>query len=146
MAEGDGAKESATESAPSHFIRNIVSRGYKERQESGPGAHAVSAGAERLSAHRPCQVDLPQFRSWPPNSPASAICASTIPIQARKRLNTSIRSNKTCVGWGLTWDGEFYASDYFEQLYEFAISIDSKPARRLFAISALSKCANTAAH
>ena len=59
----------------------------------------------------------------PRNSPASAICALTIPIQAKKRLNTSIQSNKTCFGWGLTGIGEFYASDYFEQLYEFAIQL-----------------------
>ena len=51
---------------------------------------------------------------------ASAICGSTIRIRLRKRRNSSAPSQEDLRWLGLDWgDHLYYASDYFEQLYEF---------------------------
>ena len=57
------------------------------------------------------------------SSAASATCASTTPIPRRKRRSTSIRSWRTSAGWASTGSGSVYASDYFEQLYEWAVQL-----------------------
>ena len=36
----------------------------------------------------------------------------------------STRSRRTCAGSGSTWDGMFYASDYFPQLFAWAEPAD----------------------
>ena len=47
------------------FIREIVDEDRAAGKHGGRVAHAVSARAERLPAHRPRQVDLPQLRRRP---------------------------------------------------------------------------------
>ena len=82
---------------------------------------AVSARAQRLSAYRPRQVDLPEFRGRRRSSAAAAICASTTPTRPRKSRNTSTRSRRDVRWLGFDWGKHLYhASDYFEQLYEWA--------------------------
>ncbi len=61
--------------------------------------------------------------AWPTNSADIRTCASTTPIPRKKRRNTSSRSRPTCNWLGFQWDGLFYASDYFDQLYEWAIKL-----------------------
>ena len=62
--------------------------------------------------------------AWRRSLAASAICDSTIPIRARKNVEY-VDSIKEDVRWlGFDWDGEYYASDYFEQLYQLRDSTD----------------------
>ena len=70
------------------------------RQKSRTGAHSISAGAERLSSHRPRKIDLPQFWIGGRVRRPSAIFVLTIPTRARKTSSTSIRSKKTFAGSG----------------------------------------------
>ena len=42
----------------------------------------------------------------------------------RKKRSTSSRSKKTSAGWGSTGRPALYASDYFEQIYDWAIAAD----------------------
>ena len=69
-------------------------------KHGGRVAHAVSPGAERLSAHRPRQVDLPELRRRRRVRRARATCGSTTPTRRRKTSSTSSRSRRTCGGWG----------------------------------------------
>ena len=85
--------------------------------------HAVSARAERLPAHRPRQVDLPELRRRRASSAAPATCASTTPTRPRKTSSTSTRSRKTSAGWASTGGEPLYASDYFEKLYDYAVHL-----------------------
>ena len=83
--------------------------------------HPLSARAERLSAHRPRQVDLPQLRRRRRVRRAAAISASTTRTRRRKRSSTSRRSSTTSHWLGFDWGEHLYhASDYFEQLYDWA--------------------------
>ena len=53
------------------------------------------------------------------SSAAIAICVSTTPIRSRRTTSTS--SIKQDVEWlGFHWASPVYASDYYEQLYQFA--------------------------
>ena len=65
---------------------------------SGEDPHALPAGAERLSAHRPRQVDLPQLRAR--RSEYGGVCHlrfdDTNP--SRKSRSTSTRSSMRCTG------------------------------------------------
>ena len=102
------------------FIRDIVAADLAAGRHTA-GGDAVSAGAERLSAFRPRQVDLPEFRHRRRSTAAAAICVSTTPIRPRKSRNTSTRSSATCAGSASTGGRTcIYASDYFEQLYDWA--------------------------
>ena len=86
-----------------------------------PRPHPLPARAQRLPAHRPRQVDLPELRHRRASTAGSATCASTTPIPPRKTSSTSTRSWRTSAGWASTGrTALFYASDYFEQLYEWA--------------------------
>ena len=97
--------------------------GPPDRPVRGPGDHALSARAERLPAHRPRQVHLPQLRPRRRSTAASATCASTTPTPPRKSRSTSSRSCDDVRWLGFDWDERlFYASDYFEQLYEWAVA------------------------
>ena len=85
--------------APSlNFIQEIIEEHNRTGRFGGRVAHAVSAGAERLSAHRPRQVDLPELRPGVRDTAASSISASTTPTRPRKSKNTSIPSATTCAG------------------------------------------------
>ena len=61
--------------------------------------------------------------AWPTSSAAKPTCASTTPIPKRKRRSTSTPSRPTCAGWASTGSKLCYASDYFGQLYEWALKL-----------------------
>ena len=112
--------EPVTAEAGRDFIRDIVQADL-DCQQAQPDRDPVSAGAERLPAYRPCQVDRAQFRHRAGVSAAAAICASTTPIRPRKSRNISTPSRPTCAGSATTGASNlFYASDYFERLYDWA--------------------------
>ena len=122
---GAGAKASAdgADPAPSHFIRNIV--------------------AEDLNRAKTVDGCTPVFRRSPTAifisatpSPSASISALPRNLTAHCNLrfddtNPSkedveyVESIKEDVRWlGFDWaDREFYASDYFEQLYQFALQL-----------------------
>ena len=91
-------------SAPSHFIRNIVTEDVQARQESRPGAYSVSSGAEWLS----CTSDTPNrsvsISAWRPNSAASAILRfdDTNPSKEEIEYVDSIKEDVRWLGfdWG----------------------------------------------
>ena len=92
--------------------------------------HPLPARAERLPAHRPRQGDLPQLRHRRRSSAAAATCASTTPTRTRRSRSTSRRSRPTCAGSASTGaSSSIYASDYFEQLYDWAVASDPATAR-----------------
>ncbi len=62
--------------------------------------HAVSARAERLPAHRPRQVDLPELRRRARSSAAPATCASTTRTRRRKTSSTSSDQGRRARGSG----------------------------------------------
>ena len=96
----------------------------EDQQVRRPRAHALSAGAERLPAHRPRQVDLPEFRPGRGIRRQDAICASTTPIPSKEETEY-VDSIIEDVRWlGFDWEDRlFYASDYFDQLYEWAVQL-----------------------
>jgi hypothetical protein len=53
--------DSKPDHATSHFIRHIIDADQASGKHGGR-VHALPARAQRLPAHRPCQVDLPQLR------------------------------------------------------------------------------------
>ena len=59
-----GAAEPATREPGQDFIRDIV-KARPGRREAQDGGDALPAGAQRLPAHRPRQVHLPQLRHRP---------------------------------------------------------------------------------
>ena len=107
-------------SAPQGLHPRDGRRGRRERPLRAADPHPLSARAERLPAHRPRQVHLPQLRDRPRSSAAGATCASTTPIPSTEDIRY-VEAIKHDVQWlGFEWDEERYASDYFEQLYEIA--------------------------
>ncbi len=93
----------------------------RQRQARRPCGHALSARAERLSAHRPRQVDLPQLRR------RARLRRHLQPAvrrhePGRRRTSEYVDSIQEDVRWlGFEWDDRlYYASDYFEKLYECA--------------------------
>ena len=109
---------------PLDFIRTIVAEDLAAGQARRPRRHALSARAERLPAHRPRQVDLPELR--PRRASSAARCNlrfdDTNPTKEDVEYVDSIKDD---VRWlGFDWaDEPFYASDYFEQLYECAVQL-----------------------
>ena len=79
------------------FIREIVAADLAAGRVDD-GRHALSARAQRLPAHRPRQVDLPQLRRRGTSSAATATCASTTPTRSRRSRSTSTPSRPTCAG------------------------------------------------
>jgi glutaminyl-tRNA synthetase len=119
---GSNSKEPALESAPSHFIRNIVSEDLKKGKNQG-----------RVHTRFP-----PEPNGYLHIGHAKSIClnfglAAEFGGKCNLRFDDTnpskeeieyVDSIKEDVLWlGFNWDGEFYASDYFEQLYEFAIQL-----------------------
>ena len=58
-----------------------------------------------------------------PSVAAPATCASTTPIRRRKTSNTSTPSRPTWSGSVSSGTRLYFASDYFEQLYHFAVEL-----------------------
>ena len=111
--------------APSNFIRDIIIEDLKTNKYRRPRAHALSAGAERLPAHRPRQVDLPEFRT------RRGIRRQDQPALRRHQSREGragvrrFHPWRTSAGSGFDWEDRlFYASDYFGQLYEWADPAD----------------------
>jgi len=119
---GSGSKEVAAESAPSHFIRNIVSEDLKQGKNQG-----------RVHTRFP-----PEPNGYLHIGHAKSIClnfglAAEFGGKCNLRFDDTnpskedveyVDSIKEDVRWlGFAWDGEFYASDYFEQLYLFAVQL-----------------------
>ena len=118
-AAGSNAKDGATESAPSHFIRNIVTEDLKQGKNQG-----------RVHTRFP-----PEPNGYLHIGHAKSIClnfglAAEFGGKCNLRFDDTnpskedveyVDSIKHDVNWlGFQWHGEFYASDYFERLYQFA--------------------------
>ncbi len=75
--------------------------------------------------------------AWRASSAATATCASTTPTRSRKTSSTSTRSRPTCEWLGFHWhEREYYASDYYDQLYQFAQDLISKGVAYVDSLSA----------
>ena len=122
-AEGARAAAGSVEAAPSHFIRNIVSDDLKQGKNEG-----------RVHTRFP-----PEPNGYLHIGHAKSICLNfglaaefgglcnlrfddTNPSKEDVEYVDSIKEDVRWLGfdWG---DREFYASDYFEQLYQFAIRL-----------------------
>jgi glutaminyl-tRNA synthetase len=114
---------SETDTLPSHFIRNIIAQDLKENKNNG-----------RVHTRFP-----PEPNGYLHIGHAKSICLNfglaaefgglcnlrfddTNPSKEDVEYVESIKSD---VRWlGFDWDGrEYYASDYFEQLYQFAVEL-----------------------
>jgi len=117
--DGSNAKDGAAEPAPSHFIRNIVTEDLKQNKNQG-----------RVHTRFP-----PEPNGYLHIGHAKSIClnfglAAEFGGKCNLRFDDTnpskedveyVESIKYDVHWlGFQWDGEFYASDYFERLYQFA--------------------------
>src|SRR4051812_20961895 len=95
----------------------------RRRQARRTGGHAFPPGAERLSAYRPRQVDLPQLR---PGFGERGVCHlrfdDTNPETEDQEYVESIQRDVHWMGfdWGKSL---FFASDYYERLYDFAVEL-----------------------
>ena len=118
-AVGSNAKDGTAESAPSHFIRNIVTEDLKQGKNQG-----------RVHTRFP-----PEPNGYLHIGHAKSIClnfglAAEFGGRCNLRFDDTnpskedveyVDSIKHDVNWlGFQWHGEFYASDYFERLYQFA--------------------------
>jgi glutaminyl-tRNA synthetase len=118
-AAGSNDKDGPAESAPSHFIRNIVTEDLKQGKNQG-----------RVHTRFP-----PEPNGYLHIGHAKSIClnfglAAEFGGQCNLRFDDTnpskedveyVESIKRDVKWlGFQWHGEYYASDYFEQLYQFA--------------------------
>ncbi len=118
-AAGNDSKVGAAEPAPSHFIRNIVAEDLKQGKNQG-----------RVHTRFP-----PEPNGYLHIGHAKSIClnfglAAEFGGQCNLRFDDTnpskedveyVESIKYDVNWlGFKWQGEFYASDYFERLFEFA--------------------------
>ena len=86
------------EHTPDQFHSPDRRRRHRRREERRRRGHALPARAERLPAHRPRQVDLPELRHRARVRRHAATCASTTPTRRRRRSSTSSRSRRTCAG------------------------------------------------
>ena len=123
MAEGDSSKDSsANDLTPSHFIRNIVVEDIKQGKNQG-----------RVHTRFP-----PEPNGYLHIGHAKSIClnfglAAEFGGKCNLRFDDTnpskenveyVDSIKEDVRWlGFAWDGEYYASDYFERLYQFAMQM-----------------------
>ena len=116
------SNDSGSESAPSHFIRNIVFDDIRQGKNHG-----------RVHTRFP-----PEPNGYLHIGHAKSIClnfglAAEFGGQCNLRFDDTnpskenveyVDSIKEDVRWlGFAWDGEYYASDYFEQLYRFALQL-----------------------
>ena len=118
-AAGSDTKAGAADPAPSNFIRNIVAEDLKQGKNQG-----------RVRTRFP-----PEPNGYLHIGHAKSIClnfglAAEFGGQCNLRFDDTnpskedveyVESIKYDVNWlGFKWHGEFYASDYFERLYQFA--------------------------
>ena len=105
---------------PGNFIHEIIEEHNLSRQVRRPRHDAFSAGAQRLPAHRPRQVDLPQLRpAQKCGGKFNLRYDDTNPTKEEQEYVDSIRDDVRWLGsTGRT--ASFYASDYFDQLYDCA--------------------------
>jgi len=123
MADGNSSKDNTTaEPTPSHFIRNLVIEDIRQGKNQG-----------RVHTRFP-----PEPNGYLHIGHAKSIClnfglATEFAGKCNLRFDDTnpskenleyVDSIKADVRWlGFAWDGEYYASDYFEQLYCFAIQL-----------------------
>ena len=122
QVEEQDKKAVAAASAPSHFIRNIVSEDIAQGKNQG-----------RVHTRFP-----PEPNGYLHIGHAKSIClnfglAGEFGGQCNLRFDDTnpskedveyVDSIKQDVHWlGFQWHGEYYASDYFEQLYQFAVQL-----------------------
>jgi glutaminyl-tRNA synthetase len=120
-AEGNG-KEGATESAPSHFIRNIVAEDLKQGKNQGrvhtrfppePNGYLHIGHAKSIWLNFGLAAEF--------GGKCNLRFDDTNPSKEDVEYVESIKHD---VNWlGFQWDAEYYASDYFEQLYQFALQL-----------------------
>ena len=118
---------SSAPAASSDFIRDDRRGRPRSRQARRARRHALPARAERLSPHRPRQVDLPELRHR--RGVRRHLQPPLRRHQPRRRKTSSTSTSiQEDVRWlGFDWDDRlFYASDYFEQLYECAVELIRK--------------------
>ena len=114
------------DSAPLNFIQQIIEDDRRTGKYGGRVHTRFPAGAERLPAHRPRQVDLPELRPAPRvRRQVQPALRRHQPDQGRagvRRLDQGRRPlARLRLGRPL-----FYASDYFEQLYDWAVELIKK--------------------
>jgi glutaminyl-tRNA synthetase len=122
---GAGVKPSAAsgDPAPSHFIRNIVAEDLKQGKNRGrvhtrfppePNGYLHIGHAKSICLNFGLAADFGGL--------ANLRFDDTNPSKEDVEFVDSIKED---VRWlGFDWDNrEFYASDYFEQLYEFAVQL-----------------------
>ena len=115
---------------PSNFIREHVLADNASAEVRGARRHALSAGAERLPAHRPRQGDLHRLRAGARvRRHLQPALRRHQPDDGRRRVRRR-RSRPTSRWLGFEWDNLYYASDYFEQLYQYRREAD-REGRRL---------------
>ena len=108
------------------FIREIVAADLAAGTTPAARRHPLPAGAERLPAHRPRQVDLPQLRHRRRSSAARCHLRfdDTNPAKEEQEY-VDVDRGATCAGSASTGASTcYYASDYFEQLYDWAEQLD----------------------
>ncbi len=89
------------------------------------GGHPVSAGTQRVSAHRPCQIHLPELQH---GAKFLGRCNlrfdDSNPAKEKKIYIDSIEST---VHWlGFDYGKALFASDYFDRLYAYAEELIEK--------------------
>ena len=93
-------------------------------QERRPGRHALSTRAERLPAHRPRQVDLPELRRrGRVRRHLQPALRRHQPDQGGRRVRRRDRGGRALARVRRGTGEPRYASDYFEQLYEYAVHL-----------------------
>jgi hypothetical protein len=90
------------------------------RWRHGENPHPLPAGAQRLPALRPRQVDLPELR--PGRDYGGACHLRFDDTNPEKEEQEYVDSIIDAVQWlGFDWgDNQYFASDYFEWMYDFA--------------------------
>src|SRR5215471_7551708 len=123
---GSGAVAGGTDAAPSHFIRNIVTDDLKRGKHGGrfhtrfppePNGYLHIGHAKSISLNFGLAAEF------------GGLCNLRFDdTNPSKEGVEYVESIKEDVRWlGFSWDNrEYYASDYFEQLYQFALQLIEK--------------------
>ena len=105
------------------------------------------AGAEWISSYRTCKIHSFKLRACTRNITENSICVLMIQTRQRKK-SEFVESIKADVEWlGADWEDRlFFASDYFDQMYEAADQADQKRQRRLSVICLQMRSVSIAEH